>query len=140
MVASSSHLNEKTFVYKLKREFGLFFQRSTDGLIDMYHLERLEQQQVHLTADTPLFGVLTVRVYFNHDCLFVEVLKARDILPLDSNGKIRVETECHISISLYQQLKKNTKTIVQQLVLTNRKFSPDKAKSSDRFVWRKNQL
>ena len=56
----------------------------------MYHLERLEQQQLHMT-DTPLYGILTVRVYFNHDCLFVEVLKARDILPLDSNGKQKEE-------------------------------------------------
>jgi hypothetical protein len=33
------------------------------------------------------FGVLSVRVYFNHDCLFVEIIRAKNVLPLDNNGK-----------------------------------------------------
>lgn len=48
-------------------------------------MERLELQQ-RIQFDTPLYGILTVRVYFNHDSLFVEILKARDVIPLDSNG------------------------------------------------------
>ena len=49
----------------------------------MYHMERLEQ---NCAIDAPAYGVLTVRVYHNHDCLFVEVLNAKDVIPLDSNG------------------------------------------------------
>ena len=67
-------------------------QKSTDMLIDKYYLECLEHQQ-QIQFDCPLFGVLTVRVYFNHDCLFVEVLKARDVIPLDSNGEFRTQSD-----------------------------------------------
>ncbi|TRY68734.1 hypothetical protein TCAL_10740 [Tigriopus californicus] len=59
--------------------------KTTDQLIDKFHLERLDLQQ-RIQFDTPLYGILTVRVYFNHDSLFVEILKARDVIPLDSNG------------------------------------------------------
>lgn len=33
------------------------------------------------------YGSLFVRVYFNHDSLCVEVLQARNVIPLDPNGK-----------------------------------------------------
>jgi len=32
------------------------------------------------------YGSLAVRAYFNHDSLCVEVLHARDVVPLDPNG------------------------------------------------------
>lgn len=32
------------------------------------------------------YGVLTVRAYLNHDSLCVEVISARDVIPLDPNG------------------------------------------------------
>ncbi len=67
---------------KLDVDFALA-GRTTDQLMDMYYMERLEQSSYSNDA----FGVLTVRVYFNHDCVFVEVLRARDVIPLDSNGK-----------------------------------------------------
>jgi hypothetical protein len=54
----------------------------------MYYSERLElQQQVSDSGSNSGFGVLFVRVYFNHDCVFVEVIRAKDVIPLDSNGK-----------------------------------------------------
>ena len=40
--------------------------------------ERVEGQE---------YGSLFVRVYFNHDSLCVEVLQARNVIPLDPNGK-----------------------------------------------------
>lgn len=61
----------------------------TDELVDLYHAGRLEQQlQIQNnsgTLDAP-YGVLSVRVYFHHDSLSVEILSARDVIPLDPNG------------------------------------------------------
>lgn len=65
------------------------FQLSTLSLIDQYHQERLEEQ---CAMDSTPFGVLSARVYFHHDCLYVEVLRARNVIPLDNNGKIFVRT------------------------------------------------
>ncbi len=53
--------------------------------MDMYYMERLEWQQQQSPQDFPC-GLLSVRVYFNHDSLFVEVLNAKSVLPMDSNG------------------------------------------------------
>lgn len=47
-------------------------------------MQRL-QDQMMVTSPGP-YGVLAVRAYFNHDSLCVEVLHARDIIPLDPNG------------------------------------------------------
>lgn len=60
----------------------------TEQLIDLYHVGRLgQQQQLHGsgTIETP-YGVLSIRVYFHHDSLSVEILSARDVIPLDPNG------------------------------------------------------
>ncbi len=38
------------------------------------------------TARIYSYAHVYCRVYFRHDCLFVEVLNARDVIPLDSNG------------------------------------------------------
>lgn len=32
------------------------------------------------------YGILAVRAYLNHDSLFVEVINAKDVIPLDPNG------------------------------------------------------
>lgn len=32
------------------------------------------------------YGVLSLRAYFHHDSLCVEILSARDVIPLDPNG------------------------------------------------------
>lgn len=58
--------------------------KTTQTLIDMWYMERL-QEQLLATVPSP-FGVLAVRVYFNHDSLCVEILHARDIIALDPNG------------------------------------------------------
>jgi hypothetical protein len=49
----------------------------------MYHQERLSDQ---LQMEFAPFGTLSVRVYFNHDCVFVEIIRAKNVLPLDNNG------------------------------------------------------
>lgn len=61
-----------------------FHKTDTNRLIDMFYMNRLREQ---LMANSPgPYGSLTVRAYFNHDSLCVEVLHARDIVPLDPNG------------------------------------------------------
>lgn len=61
-----------------------YHKKDTEKLIDLFYLQRL-QEQMMVTSTGP-YGVLAVRAYFNHDSLCVEVLHARDIIPLDPNG------------------------------------------------------
>lgn len=61
-----------------------YHKKDTEKLMDLFYLQRL-QEQMMVTSPGP-YGVLAVRAYFNHDSLCVEVLHARDIIPLDPNG------------------------------------------------------
>ncbi|KAG8306648.1 hypothetical protein J6590_042432 [Homalodisca vitripennis] len=73
----------KTDVYRgVEQRLG-YHKTETEQLVHMYHLERLQDQ---LTTESTQYGVLTVRAYFHHDSLCVEVLNARDVIPLDPNG------------------------------------------------------
>ncbi|XP_046403899.1 BAI1-associated protein 3-like [Ischnura elegans] len=79
--------------YSSTRQLLSYHVSSTQQLIDMYHAERLRLQQqimasgsVSSETERAEYGTLTVRAYFNHDSLCVEVLSARDIIPLDPNG------------------------------------------------------
>ena len=74
--ATYQRVEEKISLHKTK----------TEELIDMYHLGRLEQQQVHGATEFTPYGVLSIRAYFHHDSLTVEVISARDVIPLDPNG------------------------------------------------------
>jgi len=56
----------------------------TDTLIELYYEDRLMEQQ---RVKDACYGVLSVRAYYHHDSLCVEVLKAHDVIPLDPNGK-----------------------------------------------------
>ncbi|KAJ8716122.1 hypothetical protein PYW08_013407 [Mythimna loreyi] len=61
-----------------------YHQAPTEKLLELWLADRLAEQ-----ARTPLpsrYGSILVRVYFNHDSLCVEVLSARDVIPLDPNG------------------------------------------------------
>ncbi|XP_072947566.1 BAI1-associated protein 3 [Epargyreus clarus] len=61
-----------------------YHQASTELLLELWLAERVAEQ-----ARTPMpspYGSILVRVYFNHDSLCVEVLSARDVIPLDPNG------------------------------------------------------
>lgn len=61
-----------------------YHKKDTEKLIDLFYLQRLQEQMI-VTSPGP-YGVLAVRAYFNHDSLCVEILHARDIIPLDPNG------------------------------------------------------
>ncbi|CAH1112489.1 unnamed protein product [Psylliodes chrysocephalus] len=60
-----------------------YHRTDTETLMEMFYAQRLQDQ---INATTCPYGVLAVRAYFNHDSLCVEVLHARDIIPLDPNG------------------------------------------------------
>jgi BAI1-associated protein 3 len=61
-----------------------YHKTETEQLISLYHSGRLFEQ---LSVESTEYGVLSVRAYFHHDSLCVEVLNARDVIPLDPNGK-----------------------------------------------------
>lgn len=56
----------------------------TETLILLYYQDRLREQ---LMTESTEYGVLSVRAYYHHDSLCVEVLNARDVIPLDPNGE-----------------------------------------------------
>lgn len=53
-------------------------------LIHQYHLERREEQ---MALEVATHGLLTVRMQFVEDLLRIEVLNARNLHPMDTNGK-----------------------------------------------------
>ncbi|KAG6459452.1 BAI1-associated protein 3 [Manduca sexta] len=61
-----------------------YHQAPTEELLELWLADRLaEQTRTQLPSP---YGSILVRVYFNHDSLCVEVLSARDVIPLDPNG------------------------------------------------------
>ncbi|XP_021695608.1 BAI1-associated protein 3 isoform X2 [Aedes aegypti] len=61
-----------------------YHKTDTEQLIDLFYMQRL-QEQLNTVGPTSL-GSLSVKAYFNHDSLCVEVLHAKDVIPLDPNG------------------------------------------------------
>lgn len=49
----------------------------------MYYNDRLREQS---SVESTEYGVLSVRAYYHHDSLCIEVLNAKDVIPLDPNG------------------------------------------------------
>ncbi|VVC39810.1 Mammalian uncoordinated homology 13, subgroup, domain 2,Mammalian uncoordinated homology 13, domain 2,C2 [Cinara cedri] len=70
-------------VYRAVKQRLKLHKTDTDTLIELYYEDRLMEQQRVKEAN---YGVLSVRAYYHHDSLCVEVLKARDVIPLDPNG------------------------------------------------------
>ncbi|XP_046996115.1 protein unc-13 homolog 4B isoform X1 [Schistocerca americana] len=65
----------------------------TSELIHHYHLERLEEQNA---METPHFGLLTIRAQFVEDLLRVEIMNARNLRPMDSNGSCDPYVKIHL--------------------------------------------
>jgi hypothetical protein len=53
-------------------------------LIHQYHQERREEQ---MTMEATTYGLITVRTQFVEDLLRIEILNARNLHPMDANGK-----------------------------------------------------
>ncbi|XP_066592429.1 BAI1-associated protein 3 isoform X2 [Prorops nasuta] len=91
LLAKFFHADEKGLSYDALRcdsflnveERLTYHKTETIYLIDRYYQQRL-QDQMNTTSSE--YGVLTVRAYLNHDSLCVEVINARDVIPLDPNG------------------------------------------------------
>ncbi|XP_043289714.1 BAI1-associated protein 3 isoform X2 [Venturia canescens] len=91
LLVSFFHAEEKGLTYEMLRyerylnveERLEYHKMDTMLLIDRYYQQRLQDQINTLTAE---YGILTVRAYLNHDSLCVEVINARDVIPLDPNG------------------------------------------------------
>lgn len=60
-----------------------YHRTDTEKLVSLFYQQRLVDQ---MNTESSEYGVLSVRAYFNHDSLCVEVLNARDVIPLDPNG------------------------------------------------------
>uniref|UniRef100_A0A8D8TBQ9 BAI1-associated protein 3 n=1 Tax=Cacopsylla melanoneura TaxID=428564 RepID=A0A8D8TBQ9_9HEMI len=60
-----------------------YFKSDTEQLIILYYHDRLHEQ---LNVESTEYGVLNVRAYYHHDSLCIEILNARDVIPLDPNG------------------------------------------------------
>lgn len=61
-----------------------YHKTETEQLICLYYNDRLREQAL---VESSEYGVLIVRAYYHHDSLCIEVLNARDVIPLDPNGK-----------------------------------------------------
>ena len=66
-----------------------YHRTDTEHLMEMYWMSRLQEQ---LKCESSEYGTLTVRAYFNHDSLCVEVIQAKDVIPLDPNGTSKSNT------------------------------------------------
>lgn len=56
----------------------------TAELIHRYHQERLEEQK---EIEEPIYGLVTVKAYFIDNSLNIQILNARNLRCMDSNGK-----------------------------------------------------
>ena len=70
---------------------------TTENLLDQWYRDRLTEQE---KMETTPYGMLYIRAYFHHDSLTVEVIRARDIIPLDPNGLFLVQFFFYILLSL----------------------------------------
>ncbi len=61
-----------------------YHKTETEQLISLYYNDRLKDQSM---VECTEYGVLSVRAYYHHDSLCIEVLNAKDVIPLDPNGE-----------------------------------------------------
>ncbi|KAK9693959.1 C2 domain [Popillia japonica] len=85
LMKSSFRLNSNCECDKLKKTERLLYLNGleTPDLIHQVHLDLWKEQK---STEEPSFGQLTVKMKFQGDELKVEILNAKNLVPMDSNG------------------------------------------------------
>lgn len=78
----SENASDKETLMHIERLLQLHGYETTD-LIHQYYLDRLQEQEA--IEDTP-YGVLAVQCFFKDNVLELEIMNARQLKPMDSNG------------------------------------------------------
>lgn len=77
-------LQNNEILSQIERLLQLHGMETTD-LIMQVHLARVNEQREMVSATN---GLLTIRMQFVHDTLRVEVMNARNLKPMDTNGRL----------------------------------------------------
>ncbi|KAL7046708.1 hypothetical protein ACKWTF_002691 [Chironomus riparius] len=87
---------------------------NTSRLIHQYYKDRYDmQQQINKTPFNP-YGILTVFCHFTDNILRIEILNARNLIPIGPNRKCDSFVKVHIIPDKYFPTCQNFKTKVQQ--------------------------
>lgn len=108
--------NDDVMVKKIERIDYLLecYGLNTSRLIHQYYKDRYEmQQQINKTPFNP-YGILTVYSYFVDNILRVEILNARNLIPIGPNRKCDSFVKVHIIPDKYFPTCQKSKTKVQQ--------------------------
>ncbi|KAG7190822.1 hypothetical protein KM043_006889 [Ampulex compressa] len=70
----------------------------TAELIHRYNQERIKEQE---DLEDPIYGQITVKVYFSDNVLNIQILNARNLRPTDTNGKC----DCYVKVRLLPEEK-----------------------------------
>ncbi len=72
---------------KVERLLRLHGMETPDLTYQFYVQRLLEQKKLQSMGDAHYQGLLTIRAQFVDDVLSIEIMNARNIKPMDSNGK-----------------------------------------------------
>ncbi|XP_055617966.1 protein unc-13 homolog 4B isoform X2 [Toxorhynchites rutilus septentrionalis] len=78
----SEHASDKETLVHIERLLQLHGYETTD-LIHQYYIDRLQEQEAQ---DDSEYGVLAVQCFFKDNILELEIMNARNLKPMDSNG------------------------------------------------------
>lgn len=79
----SQNASDRETLDQIERLLQLHGYETTD-LIHQYYIDRLKEQE--LAKEESIFGMLTVQCFFKNNVLELEIMNARNLRPMDSNG------------------------------------------------------
>ena len=82
-----SSLDNHGKLRKVERLLRLHGMETPDLTYQFYVQRLLEQKKLQSMGDAHYQGLLTIRAQFVDDVLSIEIMNARNIKPMDSNGK-----------------------------------------------------
>uniref|UniRef100_A0A8D8CI16 Protein unc-13 homolog D n=3 Tax=Culex pipiens TaxID=7175 RepID=A0A8D8CI16_CULPI len=133
----SENASDKETLDHIERLLQLHGYETTD-LIHQYYLDRLKEQDMH---EGDGFGILTVQCFFRENVLELEIMNARNLKPMDTNGScdsfVRVHfmpEERFVGIAK-PRTKERSKTLFplydEKFVIT---FTPDQRNVKDAII------